>query len=141
MHAILLSAAALLASGSDCPPDLSRTCELVAAIATEMTQSLAASELAVGDFKLESFSAAGPVLRVVQRATYTATEFAQAFAAPGRSSSEYVRLLRESTLQINCAEPTRGIVDGGGSIVTTILFKDGSVLDVHTVSTCPAARR
>lgn len=130
--------AAMLTASDACPSNLAKTCALVESIATEMTRNLAESELAVGEFQIESFKAAGPVLRIVQRATYTESEFKKAFVAPGRSSSEYLGILREATLEIDCSEPTREIVDGGGSIVTNILFKDGGVLDVQTVSACPA---
>jgi hypothetical protein len=131
----------LLTASGACPSNLAKTCALVESIATEMTRSLAVSELAVGDFRVESFKASGPVLRVVQRTTYTESEFKKAFAAPGRSSAEYLGILRKTTLQINCLEPTRGIVDGGGSIVVQILFKDGGILDAQEISACPELRR
>jgi hypothetical protein len=102
-----------------------------------MTQSLAERKLAVGEFHIESFKASGPVLRIVQRTTYSESEYKKAFAAPGRSPDEYLGILREATLRINCLEPTREIIETGGSIEIRVLFKDGGVLDVQTISACP----
>ena len=131
--------ATMLSASDPCPPRLTKACALVESIATEMTQSLAERELAVGEFHIESFKASGPILRIVQRTTYTESEFKTAFSTSGRSPGEYVGVLREVTLEINCLEPTREIIETGGSIDIKVLFKDGGVLHVQTISACPPA--
>jgi len=141
---LIVAAATVLPSGTPsddlCVQNETDICALVAETADGLTAYLEKTDISNEYFqtKIESASAEHRILHIFSRSSRSSGDFeafltSSTFQTKNRFELEYSRFNVNSA----CQPPLREIVEAGGKVKVTLLYKDGGVAHEGVTIRCP----